>query len=406
MVLARVMLMSSFYLGNTIAPLVFAAGVQLLVGNFLIGLLEAAVVRLLFRGKGRLVPIAVLANYVSLFAAFVVLPVALPLLAPAVLGDQPLHRLGRLVTAVVAACFLVSVLVEWPLFHAGLRRLGGERPWTPGASLAATLAAQAASYLLLVPFYLITALQTPRAWQLTRPADFASHPAAAVLFLSPDGSEVRHVRLDGSGETALLPSGGPPPWAFLRLVGSSDGKELSLRIADSVEQRNGYVVLVPRTLAGFGATLPATRPYWSGGSDDGPDLPGVIRDAVDLQPDARVPWEPRRGRDRTPASWDVRASPLPSRGLSARRPGTGEDARIAVDVPGASWGAYDATVLPGGQVVFELGGQVLLADLNTKKLATLARGRSPVVLLDGMLPPTPTSAPATPVKGSVVEVAP
>src|SRR6185503_20478966 len=112
-------------LGNTIAPLVFAAGVQLLIGNFLIGLVEAGVVGILFREKGRrLFWTAVGANYLSMFLGLGLLPPIFALLAPAVLGDQPLHRLGWLVAAEIAVCFVVSVLVEWPVFHAGLGRLG------------------------------------------------------------------------------------------------------------------------------------------------------------------------------------------------------------------------------------------------------------------------------------------
>ena len=135
------MIMHSLLLANTIAPLVFAAGVQLLIGNFLIGVVEAGVIRILFREKGRrLLWTAVAANYVSMFAAYLLLPAVLPLVAPAVLGDRPFHRLGTLVVAVVVVCFLVSLLVEWPVFYAGLRRSGAGRLWTAGASLRATLA--------------------------------------------------------------------------------------------------------------------------------------------------------------------------------------------------------------------------------------------------------------------------
>ena len=248
------------------------------------------------------------------------------------------------------------------------------------------------SYLLLVPFYLTTAIQTPRGWRLGHPAEFASFPEATVLFLTPDGTEVRGFRLDGSDEKIVLGVGdGTPRWAFLRLEGSPDGQKLALSVIDSITHGKWSPELTPRTLARFEATPPATRPYW----DHGTVLPGTIRDPVDFRADARVPWAPRR---RETDRWEVWAPPMPSRGLWARRPSTGEVVRVAVDVPGASWAASGATVLPGDQVVFQLGDQVMLADLNTKRLGPLARGRSPVVLWhDPSAPvttPTTTTAPA------------
>jgi hypothetical protein len=281
-----------------------------------------------------------------------------------------------LVAAVVAVCFLVSLLAEWPVFHAGLKRRGAGRCWTAGASLRATLAAQVVSYLLLVPFYLAVALQTPRGWKLTRATEFASAPSAAVLFLSLDGLEVRSIQLDGSDEKSVGATGGVPRWAFLRLEGSPDGQELALTVMDSVGTDKGFAEYIPRTLLRFSGTPATTRPYW----EHDPVHVGTLRDAVDFRAAARVPWQPW---NRDPNGWEVRASGLPSRGLRAMRRATGEDVRVAVDVPGASWSASSATVLPGDQVVFQLGDYVMLADLNTRKLAPLCRGRSPVVLSEG-----------------------
>ena len=47
---------------------------------------------------------------------------------------------------------------------------------------------------------------------------------------------------------------------------------------------------------------------------------------------------------------------------------------MAVDFPGLSWTASNATVLPGDQVVFRLGDQIVLADLNTSLVDTKVAG--------------------------------
>jgi hypothetical protein len=48
-------------------------------------------------------------------------------------------------------------------------------------------------------------------------------------------------------------------------------------------------------------------------------------------------------------------------------------------------------MLPGDQVVYQLGDQIVLLDLNQRKLGLITLGRGPLAALDA--PPTPASAP-------------
>jgi hypothetical protein len=41
-----------------------------------------------------------------------------------------------------------------------------------------------------------------------------------------------------------------------------------------------------------------------------------------------------------------------------------------------------ATILPSNNVVCELEGQIVLVDLNARKIGFITMGRSPVVVLD------------------------
>jgi hypothetical protein len=61
--------------------------------------------------------------------------------------------------------------------------------------------------------------------------------------------------------------------------------------------------------------------------------------------------------------------------------------QYACDTPFDEWRGSFMTVLPDGQVVMALTGfdersEVVLLDWRTHKIATLARGRSPVAMLD------------------------
>lgn len=50
--------------------------------------------------------------------------------------------------------------------------------------------------------------------------------------------------------------------------------------------------------------------------------------------------------------------------------------------PFFSWFTSDITVLPGDLVIYELGKQIVVLDLNKRKIGLLAMGHSPVAVLD------------------------
>jgi hypothetical protein len=52
-----------------------------------------------------------------------------------------------------------------------------------------------------------------------------------------------------------------------------------------------------------------------------------------------------------------------------------------LDTPFISWYPERATLIPGDRVVFELGPNIVLLDMPTKRLAVLAEGRCPVAVL-------------------------
>ena len=60
---------------------------------------------------------------------------------------------------------------------------------------------------------------------------------------------------------------------------------------------------------------------------------------------------------------------------------------LTMKTPYLNIGTSNVTVLPGNQVVFQLGwDQIVLFDLDSRKIGLVARGRSPVVVFEN--PPT------------------
>jgi hypothetical protein len=332
-------------LANVILPYQMVGCWQLLLGNILLGMIEAKVIQRFFR-PGQRAPwgTMIVANYFSSVLGLFLMPFLAHGLGVVLLGAEPLHHLTRWVWGVLGGAFVLTVILEWPFVWPALP----PAPHIARRSLVACCVAQAATYLLLLaPYWLLSDILSDV--QVAAPAQVSRHPKAEVLLLSLDGREMHRVLLDGSParfERALPVL--PMPAEELRGLGVPQG--------------------------GRAAGL------WLDGRllDDAPSL--VSR----LAPDAdatgyRVVADFRPKEQRV---WNVDADPYRG-GLDLDKYAAGkleERFFVSVTTPVHSWGARAVTVLPGDQVVFELEGQVVLLDIPTRRLALVAIGRSPVVL--------------------------
>jgi hypothetical protein len=59
-----------------------------------------------------------------------------------------------------------------------------------------------------------------------------------------------------------------------------------------------------------------------------------------------------------------------------------KDIHLSLETPFLMWGIRNVYVIPHNQVLMQLGNQIALLDLNEHKLAYLAAGTSPVVILE------------------------
>jgi hypothetical protein len=55
---------------------------------------------------------------------------------------------------------------------------------------------------------------------------------------------------------------------------------------------------------------------------------------------------------------------------------------VALETPLVTWNASNATVLPGGYVVYQLGKQIVVLDVNGPAMAPFAMGPEPHVVLE------------------------
>ena len=112
---------------------------------------------------------------------------------------------------------------------------------------------------------------------------------------------------------------------------------------------------------------PLTR--WDGEViEDQPDSWFNLGVADYRQPDKRQ-WKARTG------FWAIE-------GLHAENEKDGKKFYIALETPFVQWYMRSVTILPGDQVVFQMGDQIVLLDLESHKMGLVTKGRWPVVSFD------------------------
>jgi hypothetical protein len=215
-----------------------------------------------------------------------------------------------------------------------------------------SLVAQSVSYSLLIPLYASASAMGVYSETVLVPSPaFVENREALVYYIAGDGALWR-VRLDG---------------AERRFVAPLPSTESDARLAAKRRDDAGFDLYVVPTRALDGvlildrfalAASPPEIEYHSGlGADYGR--------AADLRPE---------GQHNT----HVFANFFASDGLSI----SGQQP-LTLYTPVLAWAPRNATVLPGDEVVFQLGPDIICVfDRETRKLAQLARGRGPVVALD------------------------
>jgi hypothetical protein len=343
-------------------PLMFAELGHLLIGNLLIGIGEGIVIAALFRIPRR--PAAstmVAANYFSAFVGGIGLVILSNLTISATIYS------GRQVLiAVLAASFVLTVLLEWPFIW----KLLTGTPRRLRKSLLASLIAQTASYAVLVPWYLlggsvsVYTQATP-----VRSLAFVTNPGACVYYISVDGRSLMRCLLDGSEKRIVKPITQALPNDHLFAAKSASGDKWDLYLKSGPGYENQETLLP--NFAGCGQVPDRGESRWQ-------YWPSWTGPAFDLRPDDE--------RD-----WTFGVYLHPEEGLHARSASAGGEFWLAFGTPFMAWPTRCATVLPGDEVVYQLGEQIIVFDAPTRKIALVAEGRGPLVVPEG----TPDDPPQT-----------
>ena len=329
---------------NAGTPLMWATAFHLVFGNLIIGLAEGVLLaRVATAPYRRALLSMVVANYVSAWAGLAIVN-EWRALRDVWLGTEPLYAGSHALVYLAVTAYGLTIAIEWPFCRWAL----GPRPGAWRRALLASVAVQTLSYAALVPYYyrvsgasLYSQVSIDPA--LTRPAE----ARAVIWYIGVDGDVYRVRSADRSPEKVVT-AGLSDPMASLffqksKITGAADllTDPERVLVRDAAAWDDGY----------------------SASSGNG-------KRAVDLvRPDVRA--------------WDVKTGYWSIEGLMAEHRGRpNERLSVSVETPVLSWFSSDATVLPGDQVVYQLGPQVVLLDLRTRRIGLVALGRSPVVGLE------------------------
>jgi hypothetical protein len=331
---------------------------HLTVGNAIIGIGEGVLIGRLFRGNyGKTVFAMIAANYLSMFIAVVLLDWRGTPMSQHLTGVT-FENVGRVLLVATLLCILGSAVFEWPFCWLGLH--GAPRRFRN--SFLAVVVAQLASYAVLIPWYASAgSFSALTGVERTDPAEFAKDAASMVYFVDAATGDLCRVRANGAGRETVVEADFDDPLLRLYAVPTDDRRDVQVWARWGRRTDEAHVFTLPIEVA----LRNDVRLFGSEGEtiDDW----GWSSKAIDQRPMEERPWRIRFGH------WA-------GEGLSAEHVESGETVRIALETPFLNWRSRRATVLPCGQVIYQLGDQVVLLDLDTRRLGVLAYGRGPLVI--------------------------
>ncbi len=337
-------------------PLMWAGILHLFIGNSFIGIAEGLLIAKIFKvRKRRSIEIMILANYISLVVGYFIVEVSGRFLS----NFLTIYWLHLFLLFSFVVVFALTVFIEWPFCYWILKVDSVAKK----QSFKASLYAQILSYALLIPFYLL-ASGTSLLWnvKIEKNLSFAqTNPW--VYFISENGKSVRRLHIAGGESEKVVDVKADSESARL-FPKKAEGEKWDLWLKDSKEGKKDYQIKI---LDNFSVNVvQSTR--WDG---------AVIED--EHQEDSWLNFGVVDYRKPENRNWKVRTGFWAIEGLRAENEKENKKFYIALETPFLKWYMRNLTILSKDQVVFQMGSQIVLLDLETHKLGLITKGRGPLV---------------------------
>ncbi|MBI3923814.1 MAG: hypothetical protein HY318_20500 [Armatimonadetes bacterium] len=327
---------------------------HLVFGNAMIGVFEGSLAWVFFRATpGIAIWGLILANYFSMFVGLFLLAGMNSILHHPEAERYLLFHLPALLIIMLIACWLATVVLEWPFCRHILPEK--KRSWRRGFVMSVVL--QAISYAVLVILYLPACRMTLYSeGRLERDVSFAKKPSAVVYFIDPLRPGVWRISLDGSSRKKTSPIH----------IGESS---CSLHFKKAEE--DGGIGL---WLHGYPNDKKTCRIIATGFHPGKEAL--IVKEDEDWE---RSKWRTQNLQREESPTWKAYAGPTPYLGLRVESRTGSYHLTLYTPLYSLAWG--NATILPGDQMVAQLGSMIVLVDLPTRRVGLLTTGRAPVVVM-------------------------
>jgi hypothetical protein len=177
-----------------------------------------------------------------------------------------------------------------------------------------------------------------------------------VLYINPADGGVWQINIDGSGQRKVLQANLTAPSAWLLVCRSTEESRFDLCVAkhsssEAQPLRKGFI-----SVGGL-----------------------VDRNAEAMSQGKEYSWQPIDLRGPAKPNWTVGTVRTADVGIFIYEP---DHTRyhLALATPVLSWTCDSPTILPTGQVLFQLEDQIVILDVETRRLGFLVMGRGPVVV--------------------------
>ena len=360
---------------NAGTPLVWLGMLHLVGLNLIIGNIEGLIIAILFRqAKAKTMGIMVLANYFSTASGGFGLLWLCNKYAGYFLGDEPLYRAPIFLLVVAIIAFLSTIILEWPFCLWIFRKTTNKVL----KSLAASCIVQIISYAGLAALYFwVSPISIYTKLDVTRDLSFAKNKNAWVYFISTKDGDLYRIRTNGSLSEKILDTDIETktfmysPQLFIWSSKEKGYWDLWL-CGNEVPRKNRKIRLLLEKFAKKSFTRKHTNllgdPY---------DESGDVNDFNHI-----VFWGAEDLRVEEHPEWTVHAGFWAAEGVYAENKQEEQKLRVALETPFMMWHSRGASILPGDQVVYQLGNQIVLLDLNLRKIGLLHLGCGPVVVFE------------------------
>ena len=320
-------------------------------GNAIIGVFEGLILAKLFKLRRALcILVMIPANYFSAWVGGLFLGYEITNALP-----FNLYNTWGWIWVMVFLTFLITLLLEWPFVFYCLRKESDRFK----KSLQGNLLVNCLSYVLLFGWYWMasgTTLYTKM--HVVQPSEISFPKQGLVYYISETNGVCR---LDlNSHQTERVCT-----------VNKPDNND-RLLVKPSVFDSNRWEIVDLSQKVAVASNLEVTAVQYWRDTNDPSRIEGISSNFGDV---------PKLGAAEQ-SDWNFRTGFWPIEGLQGGNQKTGAKIYFSLETPFVAWAVRNATLLPGDYVVFQLGDdQICLLEAATQKIALLARGQGPVVVI-------------------------